>query len=270
MKNKGTLLTSKIIWYGIISGTVFMTVMLAIALIVKCPTEFQRWVFRICLSIAIAAYASTIPGFLRIKYQNSISAGGAIAVFVIIFILNPELDCKECKIKGIVFVENKIQKHVDVRLLEIRNSAVTDDYGYFEMTVPCTKIIDDSLFSFVFNYLDYIDTTSIIKIKNLEQVIYFKLFKKSLPVKIDQKDILNRIKTSQYIVGRIVDKDGNSLENVIISYKDRECRTNANGYFRLQIPDQSPEQIQFQVKKSNSATITETTAINVFNTFKFN
>jgi hypothetical protein len=138
------------------------------------------------------------------------------------------------------------------------------------MTVPCTKIEDDSSFSFVFNYMDNIDTTSIIKIKNIEQVIYFKLFNKSLPLKINQKDILNKIKTSQYIVGRIVDKDGSSMENVIISYKDRECRTNANGYFKLQIPDQSPEQIQFQVKKSNGATISKTTAINIFNTFKFN
>lgn len=273
MTNKESISANKIIWYRIISGTIFMIITIAVALSIKCPTEFQRWVFRVCLAIASGAYASIIPGFLKVKYQGFISAGGGLAVFVIVFLLNPDLSCNDYKVKGIVFVNNKIQKHVDVRLLEFRNSAVTDDYGYFEMSVPAAKIENNALFSFVFNYMAYVDTTIMINNLNIKQVLYFKLTSSPLSLKIIQKDSSNKIINViplKYIFGRIVEKDGSSAENAIVSYIDKECNTNTNGYFRLKIPDNSPETIQFQIKNSKGISISKITAINTFNTFKIN
>lgn len=75
-----------------ISGIVFLGIILYIALSKPNPTEFQIFVFRVVLALAGAAFAVVIPGFLSTKFQmasNYVKAGGAIAVFVVIFFFNP-------------------------------------------------------------------------------------------------------------------------------------------------------------------------------------
>jgi len=73
-------------------GIVFVVVMLLIAFFVKEPTPFQLFVFRVVLALAAAGVAALIPGFLDIKskvLRNSIRGGGALAVFVIVYLINP-------------------------------------------------------------------------------------------------------------------------------------------------------------------------------------
>jgi hypothetical protein len=73
-------------------GVVFLVILLGIAVLIPNPTEFQIFVFRVVLSLVAAAIAALVPGFLHIQsqvYRNSIRAGGAIAVFVLVYLINP-------------------------------------------------------------------------------------------------------------------------------------------------------------------------------------
>jgi hypothetical protein len=63
--------------------------MLVLAVFIPDPKPFQYTVFRIVLAIAIAGLAAMIPGFLEITLSNWLRAGGALAVFVIVFFFSP-------------------------------------------------------------------------------------------------------------------------------------------------------------------------------------
>jgi hypothetical protein len=70
-------------------GFIFVGVMLVIALLLPKPTEFQFFVFRIVLALAAAGVAATIPGFINVDIKPWVRAGGAIAVFVVIYFFSP-------------------------------------------------------------------------------------------------------------------------------------------------------------------------------------
>lgn len=70
-------------------GTVFVITILVVALIVPNPSTFQVFVFRVILSLAAGGVAAMIPGFINIEVNSFIKAGGALAVFVILYFLNP-------------------------------------------------------------------------------------------------------------------------------------------------------------------------------------
>jgi hypothetical protein len=72
-----------------IFGLVFIITMLVLAVIISTPTEFQYLVFRIVLSLAAAGVAAMIPGFIELTVPKFIQAGGAIAIFVIVYFYNP-------------------------------------------------------------------------------------------------------------------------------------------------------------------------------------
>jgi hypothetical protein len=74
---------------AVISGIVFVSMMLVIALFVPQPSLFQETVFRIVLSLASAGFVSMTPGLLNVKIGGFLQAGGALAVFVIVFFYNP-------------------------------------------------------------------------------------------------------------------------------------------------------------------------------------
>lgn len=79
--------TEKLI--ALICGVVFVAVILVIALFVPKPEPFQVAVFRIVLSIAAAGFVSMTPGFINLKLGGWLQAGGALAVFAIVFFFNP-------------------------------------------------------------------------------------------------------------------------------------------------------------------------------------
>lgn len=77
-------------------GVVFVTVILILAIFFPKPTPFQYDVFKIVLALAAAGVAVEIPGFLKVKVHKFVRAGGAIAVFVIVFFFSPaQLAVKE-------------------------------------------------------------------------------------------------------------------------------------------------------------------------------
>jgi hypothetical protein len=70
-------------------GVVFVTALLVLAILFPKPTVFQYTVFRIVLAIACAGVAAVIPGVLDLKIRSAIRAGGALAVFVIVYFYSP-------------------------------------------------------------------------------------------------------------------------------------------------------------------------------------
>lgn len=74
-------------------GVLFILIMLGIAIYFPKPTEFQIYVFRVVLSLAASGIGAVVPGFLHVewnqKYLPLIRAGGAIALFVVIYFVNP-------------------------------------------------------------------------------------------------------------------------------------------------------------------------------------
>ena len=70
-------------------GVIFVATVLVLAIFFPNPTDFQYTVFRIVLALAAGGVAAVIPGFIDIKFKTWLRAGGALAVFVIVFFLAP-------------------------------------------------------------------------------------------------------------------------------------------------------------------------------------
>jgi hypothetical protein len=73
-------------------GVVFISALLALAIMFPHPTDFQLLVFRTLLALSAAGIAAAIPGFLNLSMDATglaIRAGGALAVFVLVYRLNP-------------------------------------------------------------------------------------------------------------------------------------------------------------------------------------
>lgn len=70
-------------------GCVFVATLLVVAMFFPAPTPFQYMVFRIVLALAAAGIAAMIPGFINVSAGRAVRAGGAIAVFVIVYFFSP-------------------------------------------------------------------------------------------------------------------------------------------------------------------------------------
>lgn len=76
-----------------IFGVLFIVAMLVLAIKFPKPTIFQYNIFRVVFALAGAGVAAMTPGFINLEASPSVGllirAGGALAVFVIIFFFNP-------------------------------------------------------------------------------------------------------------------------------------------------------------------------------------
>jgi hypothetical protein len=72
-----------------IFGAVMIGVVLVIALVLPEPTRFQRAVIWAILAMALAGVASVIPGFIEVNLRKWVVAGGALAVFVVVYFFVP-------------------------------------------------------------------------------------------------------------------------------------------------------------------------------------
>jgi hypothetical protein len=70
-------------------GVIFVVVLLYAAFAVPNPTAFQYTIFRIVLALAAAGVAGMFSGFLNIQISNWLKAGGALAVFAIVYFYAP-------------------------------------------------------------------------------------------------------------------------------------------------------------------------------------
>ena len=72
-----------------IFGVVFVVVMLYINLYVPNPTETQWFTFRVVLALAAAGVGALLPGLLSMTVPPYIRAGGALALFIVVYWFNP-------------------------------------------------------------------------------------------------------------------------------------------------------------------------------------
>lgn len=79
-------------------GVISVIAVLWLAVAIPNPTAWQGFVFRGCFALSLAAIAVIVPGFLNVNAQIrgagsyfKIVAGGAIAIFIIIWLVNPPL-----------------------------------------------------------------------------------------------------------------------------------------------------------------------------------
>jgi hypothetical protein len=70
-------------------GVVFVSVLVALAVFIPRPTPYQYTVFRIVLALAAAGAAAVFPGFLTARVGTLVRAGGALAVFAVIYFYSP-------------------------------------------------------------------------------------------------------------------------------------------------------------------------------------
>jgi len=72
-----------------IFGTIFLALILLIAVFEPDLNARSFFIVRVALALAGAGIAALIPGFLNVQVSNYIRAGGAIAVFIVIYFFNP-------------------------------------------------------------------------------------------------------------------------------------------------------------------------------------
>ncbi len=72
-------------------GVVFVIVLLVIAFVQPQPSSFQYSGFRTVLALAGGGAGAVFPGFIEVKLGNWLRAGGALAVFVVLYFWNPAL-----------------------------------------------------------------------------------------------------------------------------------------------------------------------------------
>ncbi len=72
-----------------IFGVAFLVVILVVAIMIPNPTEFEYVVFRITIALAAGGVAAMIPGILNVNIPHLLTAGGALAAFVIVYFYSP-------------------------------------------------------------------------------------------------------------------------------------------------------------------------------------
>ena len=70
-------------------GVSFVAALLVLAIAFPEPTEFQYTIFRIVLAVAVAGVAVFLPGFMEANIGNMVRAGGAMAIFAVVYFVNP-------------------------------------------------------------------------------------------------------------------------------------------------------------------------------------
>jgi hypothetical protein len=98
-------------------GVIFVTALLVLAVKFPEPTSFQYMVFRIVLALAAGGVGAMIPGFLKVEVKPGIRAGGALAVFVVVFFFNP------AKLTG-VMPKTELENELATPILRPRHSGV--------------------------------------------------------------------------------------------------------------------------------------------------
>jgi VIT1/CCC1 family predicted Fe2+/Mn2+ transporter len=77
---------------GFTFGIAFVVAVLILAIFIPNPTAFQYFVFRVVLSLAAAGVCGILSGFLTVAFGNAkpwLQAGGGLAVFVVVYLVNP-------------------------------------------------------------------------------------------------------------------------------------------------------------------------------------
>lgn len=237
-KKKSTLKTS--IWLGI--G--LLAVILIMVIFIPCPSASQYFVFRIMIALAGAGLAAIIPGTLSIEMANGVKAGGALAIFAIVYFFDPASTvatnkCVDETFDLTVFVhgkgglEDKILKDqglVCVYLNSKPEKVQIDGDGKATFTEISPTFLNSKVRITIEHPQPYQSThpDSLYELKK-NAVVYLE----------------TALMGTDKIFGEVLDyKTRQFIDSVRVSIFDIETYTNANGWFELQIP--ADKQLKFQ------------------------
>ena len=80
-------------------GVTFLSIMLGFAIFFPNPSSFQVQAFGTSLSLAAAGVGAILPGFFEFKYQNVVRAGGALALFAVVWFSQPAIASKVARLE---------------------------------------------------------------------------------------------------------------------------------------------------------------------------
>ncbi len=118
---------SPIAW---IIGLVLLLLILGLIWWLPCPSNAQFFIFRISLALAAGGLASVLTGSLQISWSPGISAGGGLAVFILVYYASPNIvndDRCQTTTSLTVFVHGKSGPH-DI-ILRQQGHVVLDVHG---------------------------------------------------------------------------------------------------------------------------------------------
>lgn len=85
--SRGGMKTEAILAFAF--GVTFVVTLLVLAIAFPNPSPFQYAVFRVVLALACAGVAVVIPGILNLTLGKWLTAGGALAVFAVVYFFSP-------------------------------------------------------------------------------------------------------------------------------------------------------------------------------------
>lgn len=87
------------VFTAFVFGVLFVSIMLIFAVFVPNPSQSSQWIFITILALASAGVGAVIPGMLQIDFPY-IKAGGALALFLVVFATKPAIVHAVAKIEA--------------------------------------------------------------------------------------------------------------------------------------------------------------------------
>ncbi len=227
-------------WLGI--GLIIAILLLVI--FIPCPSASQYFVFRIVIALAAAGLASVIPGIFNINLTNGITAGGALAIFAVVYFFDPassvgEGKCTDEPFTFTVFVhgtnglDDKILKNQGLVCLYLNSrpeKVKIDEDGKATFTEISPTFLNSKVRVTVEHPQPYQAThsDSMYELKK-NGVVYVEA----------------ALKGMDKIFGEVLDyKTQQYLDSVRVSILDIETYTNSKGWFELNIPPDKQSEFQ--------------------------
>jgi hypothetical protein len=240
----------------VIVGIFFTLLTIFLIVYFPCPTQAQYSVFRIVLAIAIAGIAAVIPGFIHVRYKGLISAGGALAVFlVVLYVTDPKkglinADCHDC------FSQNLIFKTVDGNFASDLEGVVAIEIGNELQDVA----LESNGTAFV-KCVDYINKDKQIKITLKANGWQFGNGTDTISVAFSGKNatvFIRRDRQLCCITGVVRDSlTGDLISNATVAVQGLTTETK-NGWFEINIPESLQNNVQvIYISKEGYSTIHE-------------
>ncbi|MEO6730727.1 MAG: hypothetical protein ABIN01_05885 [Ferruginibacter sp.] len=228
------------IWVGL--GLLIVIILLVV--LIPCPSQSQYLVFRIVIALAAAGIATIIPGFINLTIPKGITAGGAIALFALIYFFDPASGVAENKCTAETFAltvfvhgpqgkEDKIlrgQGEVCVYLNSNPEKVKIDEDGKAIFTEISPTFLNSKVRITVRHPQPYQSTHSdSLYLLQPNGVVYLEA-------------ALNDI---DKIFGRVTDATNDDpLDSVKIVIKDVHTFSNTDGWFEMEVPKQWQSKFQ--------------------------
>jgi len=232
--------SKKAMWLGI---TLTATILLLV-IFIPCPSASQYFVFRIIIALAAAGLAAVIPGIFKINLTNGVTAGGALAIFAVIYFFDPASSAGEGKCTNetfaiTVFVHGK--GGLEDKILKEQGMVCM----YLNSRPEKVKIDGDG--KAIFTEISPTFLHSKVRI-NIDHPQPYQSARPDSLYELTKNGVIylqTELSGMDKIFGEVVDfTTGQFLDSVRVSILNIQTYTDNNGWFELHIP--ADKQAKFQ------------------------